>query len=612
MDYDILQTVIKKFYRQHDVFNLDFDFTEPENPKCSFDGNLRKNDSREPILTLYDYTKRKNAHKEALRLANEISARPIDLFGDHLAFMYLIKLSKNSFYFVIKFHHIIADGHSIFQMISSLYNIYISTKCPSKALSSSKSKALLSENSGSYFNEIQRSEAYEKSEQFSIDQQFWSDTLKDLPDPLFVKKEPHKRGFSTVRRNLEDDLRTEFLDISKKTGYSLQKILTAVLITILCRLYRKERIVIGIPGHNRAGKSQKKIVGMFSGVVPFIGQYQSDMSVSALLKQVSLSQRQTYRHRKYPLTKITRAVRSSRFSNQTLIDLLVNYEPFNVVGIDSELVHCKLHRISGGEGLFPLEVVLSDYGSKTPMVLKIDYLNGYFKREEVEQLLERLILVVEQIPTALDKKLSDIELLFPEEERELLETFNNTQVAYPREKTVVDLFSEQVGSTPDKVAVVYENETLTYRELDEKSNQLAHYLLSRGVKKEELVAICMERSITYDSWDFRYYEERRGLRAHRPGLSQRADCLYAGRHGLRFRIEHIGIARCRRGLCKVIAPIYLDETWEALGDYPLSLPDPGLSPDNLAYVIYTSGSTGKPKGVMMEHKNVVRYDFMAP
>ena len=92
-------------------------------------------------------------------------------------------------------------------------------------------------------------------------------------------------------------------------------------------------------------------------------------------------------------------------------------------------------------------------------------------------------------------KLGDLHCLSQEERIELLETFNHTEVAYPRDKTVVDLFSEQVNKTPDDLAVVFEEEQLTYRELDKKSSQLAHYLLAQGVRKEDLVAICMERSL---------------------------------------------------------------------------------------------------------------------
>ena len=156
------------------------------------------------------------------------------------------------------------------------------------------------------------------------------------------------------------------------------------------------------------------------------------------------------------------------------------------------------------------------------------------------------------------------------------------------------------------MAWVFENETLTYRELDKKSSQLAHYFLSRGVKKEDLVAICMERSLAlivgilgiiksggaYVPLDPSYPRERIAYM-----LEDTGSRILLSTSALRAVVERYD----------TVTPVYLDK--EALADYPGTVPEVGLSPHNLAYVIYTSGSTGKPKGVLTEHKNVARLFF---
>ena len=167
---------------------------------------------------------------------------------------------------------------------------------------------------------------------------------------------------------------------------------------------------------------------------------------------------------------------------------------------------------------------------------------------------------------------------------------------------MVDLFSEQVDKTPDNLAVIFEEEQLTYRELDVQSNQLAHYLLSQGVKREDLVAICMERSpemiigilgimksgAAYVPLDPAYPRERLAYM-----LEDAGSRMVLSTSALRAVVEGYD----------TVTPVYLDK--EALLDYPCTVPEVSLSVHSLAYVIYTSGSTGKPKGVLVEQSSLV-------
>ncbi|OXB12964.1 AMP-binding protein, partial [Flavobacterium tructae] len=187
---------------------------------------------------------------------------------------------------------------------------------------------------------------------------------------------------------------------------------------------------------------------------------------------------------------------------------------------------------------------------------------------------------------------------------------------YPSDKTIVDLFEEQVKQTPTAIAVVYEDEKLTYKELDQRSNQLAHYLREQGVKPDTLVGICLERSLemligilgilksggAYVPIDPEYPTDRIAYMLKDAGidlvLSSQTSCNVINRD------EELSV------LC-------LDKDWDLISGYPTTALSTVLTASNLAYVIYTSGSTGTPKGVLITHKNVVRlfknesplYDF---
>ncbi|WP_344931125.1 AMP-binding protein, partial [Aquimarina addita] len=189
--------------------------------------------------------------------------------------------------------------------------------------------------------------------------------------------------------------------------------------------------------------------------------------------------------------------------------------------------------------------------------------------------------------------------LTPKEEHQLLKVFNDTQVEYPKDKTVIDLFEEQVKNNPEHIAVVFEENQLNYKDLDKRSNQLARYLRKNGVKGDVLVGICLERSIemivgilgilkaggAYVPIDPEYPSQRINYMIEDAKLEVLLTTSKAIKAVQDAKLNQI---------------IKLDSQWEEIAiESSRKLPKITL-PNHLAYVIYTSGSTGKPKGVMIE------------
>ncbi|OXB20714.1 hypothetical protein B0A71_06650, partial [Flavobacterium tructae] len=234
--------------------------------------------------------------------------------------------------------------------------------------------------------------------------------------------------------------------------------------------------------------------------------------------------------------------------------------------------------------------------------LVLNYCTALFDKATIESMLLHYQELLQSITENITEPISNLSMLTQAEEHQLLNVFNNTAAAYPSDKTIVDLFKEQVKQTPNAVAVVYEDEELTYKELDQRSNQLAHYLREQGVKPDALVGICLERSL----------EMLIGILGilKSGGAYVPIDPEYpADRIAYMLKDAGIDLVVSSQTSCNVInkelSVLCLDKDWELISGYPTTALSTVLTASNLAYVIYTSGSTGTPKGVMNEHSGIV-------
>lgn len=247
--------------------------------------------------------------------------------------------------------------------------------------------------------------------------------------------------------------------------------------------------------------------------------------------------------------------------------------------------------------------------------LRIIYDSNRFEEDAIQRMLGHLKTLLTAIsqyetPENLEQTLAQLPILTAQERQQLLVDWNQTANEYPQDKCIHQLFEEQVAKTPDATAVVFENEQLTYEKLNQKANQLAHYLQSLGVGSETLVGICVERSLemvvailgvlkaggAYVPLDPNYPQERLNYM-----LCDSAVQVLLTQQNLLDSLpqKHPASIVC------------LDTDWQLVNTHSHNNPVSDITSDNLAYVIYTSGSTGKPKGVMGIHQGAVnRFHWM--
>ena len=248
--------------------------------------------------------------------------------------------------------------------------------------------------------------------------------------------------------------------------------------------------------------------------------------------------------------------------------------------------------------------------------LEIEYSADLFRPETIDRMGLHYLQLLESIAQDADRQIGRLNILPAVEGQQLLNEFNDTAVNYPRDQTVADLFIRQVAQTPDHPAVLFEDRTISYRQLDQDSNRLAHYLRELGIREDMPVALCLDRSFYMITAILGILKAGGAYVPIDPDYpAQRiAFVLQDTRATVLVTDSHSRPALPPSYTGKVIT---LDLDGTAIGSHPVTAPLPCLRPDHLAYIIYTSGSTGTPKGVMIEHRNVVRlfmtdtplYDF---
>jgi amino acid adenylation domain-containing protein len=317
-----------------------------------------------------------------------------------------------------------------------------------------------------------------------------------------------------------------------------------------------------------------------------------------------------YEYSDYPFDKLVSALDLERdLSRNPLFDVM-----FSLLSQESKAV-MKIPGIEHQE--YPLtprtaqfDLSWSFFEDGNNLRLVIEYEPNIFRYETIARMSGHFLQIIQAVVKNLHCQLSQINLLTPEERNQLLIEWNKTEVAYPLDKSIYQLFEEQVERNPDAVAVIFESQKLTYHQLNKRANQLSHYLRTKGVEPEVLVGIFVERSIemlvgllgilkaggAYVPLDPDYPQERLSFMLSDSQLP----VLLTQQRLIEKLPKHQAQVVC------------LDTDWQIISQSNKSQSNKencisGVSPSNLAYVIYTSGSTGQPKGVMIEHQSLVNF-----
>ncbi|GAX34041.1 non-ribosomal peptide synthetase [Nodularia sp. NIES-3585] len=538
-------------------------------------------------------------------LATQDQLQPFDLTQGLLLRVTLVQLKSESSALLFTMHHIIGDGWSMGVLVQELFSLYrgllVGDASPLPDLPIQYAD----------FTIWQRQWLRGKALETQIN--YWQQQLADAPPLLELPTDRPRPAVQTFRGGcfsfgLDTKLTASLQELSHKSGTTLFMTLMAAYATLLSRYSGQSDILLGTPIASRNHQELEGLIGFFVNTLVMRTRLEANPSFSDLLIQVRSVCMDAYANQEVPFEQIVEALQIERsLSHSPLFQVMFALQNTPMEQLQTPELAISPLNLDNVNAKFDLTLQMWETNTEQGNSLEgfWQYNTDLFDQERIARMTGHFQTLLAGIVANPQAAVGTLPFLTEGERHQLLVEWNDTHIPYPDTQSIHELFEEQVEKTPDAVAVVYEDESLTYRELNERANQLAHYLQTLGVKTEVLVGICVERSLAmiigmlailkaggaYVPLDSSYPQERL---AYMLNDSQVSILLTQAQLGTQIPPTNAKI-------------VFLDTAWEkVISKYSQqNLINQTLS-HNLAYVIYTSGSTGKPKGITVTHQAVHR------
>ncbi|MBG9591085.1 hypothetical protein ABE34_01610, partial [Lysinibacillus sphaericus] len=420
--------------------------------------------------------------------------------------------------------------------------------------------------------------------------------------PMNKPKESSDEQMRRQRIAVDRKVTSTLQRIAEQNGSTINTVAEVICGIMLQVCTRNQDVVFGkvVSGRNADIKGIEDMVGLFINTIPVRVRTEDKMSIRELLKKQQEQGNESTSYDYYSLAEI----QNETLQGTELIKVLYVFENY-MSGLESEQQETDKNQmmvaLEQAREQTNYAISIAGYEMDGALGFDIMYNPNQFSEEDIQRLLERLVKISEEIAENPDRQVAEIETVTEDEKEKILHDFNATKTEYPREKTVVELFEEQAAKTSDQIALVFEGEEVSYRELNERANVLAHKLRELGVKPDDFVAIMAERSIemitgiygiikagaAYVPIDPTYPEERIAFMLE--DCQPKAMLLYEAEYETdltKFDLKEAGI-------------------WEG----NIQNPEKVNKAEDLIYCIYTSGTTGTPKGTLLEHHGVVNLKY---
>ena len=513
----------------------------------------------------------------------------------------LIKLDNNSHVLLINIHHILTDGASQGILTAELWHLY-----SDYLEGDSHSLAALPFQYVDYaIWQKKRLQGVELEKQ----QTFWLNQLKGAPslstfpsDHYRPSSESHKGG--RFQFSLSVNLTQKISSLTKKSGVTLFMTLFSAFNILLYRYSGQRDIVVGTPISNRNHPGLDKLIGYFVNMLAIRSRFSPENTFTDILQLFKENALQAYKHQDMPFEKVVELINPKRSVSysplfQTTFSLH-EFTPSKYQTPDLELSYLEMQSYTTR-----FDLSLDMYKSGDQLQGSVEYSSDLFEPTTIQRMIESFTVLLESIVENPNLSCEHYPIVPKTESEKLLVEWNDTLAPFPKDKTVCDLFEEQVELTPDKVALVFDEQNLTYRQLNSKANQLAHYLINRGLKPDALVAICVERSLAMVVGLLGILKAGGTYLPLDPDYPQ-ARLVYM------LENSEAGFLLSESPLKDLLADyngfsVYLDSHLNAISVQSTDNPTIDNASNCLMYLIYTSGSTGQPKGVIVEHRNIVNF-----
>ena len=531
------------------------------------------------------------------------SNRPFDLSTGPLIRGRLLWLSDQEHVLLITVHPIISDRRSVGILLGELGAIYT-------ALSQGEKNPLQPlPLQYADFSRWQRGRLQGTALHKQLD--FWKEHLAGAPEMVQLPTDRPRAALrdsvcSCTSFTLSPELTYNLWEFVDREGATLVELALSAWIILLGRLSGQEEVVIGMSVANRPTPELERLIGSFENILPLRARFQSE-TVAGLLQHVRTIASEARAHQDVPFGDVVEALQPTQGGNQHpvfQVRFSVTDAPEVDGGVDEMSDLVVVREMPNSPTGLDLDLCLQV--SNSLITGQFGYAPDLFDPGTIERWIGHFKSILEEMVLGADRNVAELQMLIPAERDKVLFRFNGAPLESPSAKVIQELFETLVEQTPDAVAVVYEDECLTYQQLNSQANRLARYLRSQGVGPDQLVGICVERSLemlvgilailkaggAYVPLDPSY---PRDSLTH---IFQDADLR------LCLTQERVASRLAGSGVALMSLDGYRNEfaKWD---DDNLSPAEVHITGQHLAYVIYTSGSTGSPKGTMIEHRSLL-------
>lgn len=615
LNKNVLTRSINQIIRRHEILRTAFSFEEEKPVQVV----LPELDLSLDHIDLEELNPAEQ-EKEIDRVIYTETSTPFDLSKGPLLRTKLMRLSENEHVFLLVIHHIISDGTSIqvfIRELVQLYQVFLrELESPLPELPVQYIDFVYWQRR--WFGEAAADAVFrKKQETFWLDEFSGQIPLLTLP---YDFPRPAVQSFAgdTVAFDIKKDEARILEQLALKEKTTIYVVLLTVFNIFLAKLSGMEDIITGTPVSGRRHPDVQPLIGMFVNTLALRNFPVNEKKFIDFLREVKDRTLSAFENQEYRYEDIIEKVNINRDTGRNpLFDVMFLVKNVDYAKVDIPGLTLNIYEEERRTAMFDL--TLSAWEQGDTLVFGFEYCTALFKKSTIAGWIDAFKQVVGCACENVDVKIRDIDILTEEERKKILFDFNDTEMMYPVNKTIHELFEEQVEKSPDGSAIIFENSMLSYRELNVKANLSARQLRVKNVRPDTIVGIMVERSFemiigimgilksggAYLPIDPTYPQDRIAFMLRDSGAK-----IMVTSPVLSKKIEELSIVDCESLKVNETVPerSKIDKPpkeADSIKDYQLPITNDPLEYDSLAYVIYTSGTTGRPRGVMVGHENVV-------
>ncbi|HET8841782.1 MAG TPA: amino acid adenylation domain-containing protein, partial [Ktedonobacteraceae bacterium] len=590
---DALAQSLNEIVRRHETLRTSFALVDGQ-PVQVIAAELQLPVRRIDLRILSEEERRREAH----RLVSEEARYPFDPGQSPLLRASLLQLEEQEHIFLLSIHHLIFDGWSegiLIREMATLYEAY-----------SQRQPGPLPELPIQYADFAIWQRQWSEEEVFAPQIAYWKKRLEGVPTVLQLPTDYPRPAIQSFRGAVVPFslpyVRTQALKtLSQQQGVTLFMVLLSAFQVLLFRYSGQGDITVGTPIAGRNNRQIEELIGFFVNTLVLRTDLSGNPSFCELLQRVRETALEAYAHQDVPFERLVEELQPARdLSHNPFFQVLFALQNASPETGDFPEARVRSLKVDRTTAQFDLTLDLTETAEGLDGWL--EYSTDLFEAATISRMVQQLQTLLDSINENPNQLLSELPFLSEAERHQLLIEWNATQADYPEDKCIHHLFEVAVEQTPEALALVFEEEHLTYRELNCRANQLAHYLQMLGIGPQVLVGLCVERSV----------EMIVGLLAilKAGGAYVPIDSAYlAERLAFILQDSQVTVLLTQERLLAQIPEhqarlVCLDADRDAIAMHPDANTHSRATAKNLAYMVYTSGSTGRPKGVLIEHQGL--------